>query len=414
MNGPAIKTVFFLFSGVVLFALVALILLKLDLFAARTPYVVLFHIHDGVNGLSQGSEVQVGGMSRGKVTQINPVLSSSGELDSINVNIEMDSSVKIYKDAQVLRIMTLLGSTATLNFVALGSQGEALPPNSVINATPSSGVLASILGPYNATKANKVIDDFVAFSAFLASIPNEYKVKVVPLLDNAGTVVSDLRTDYTDWRTKVGTALNSAETSMVKLDASMTDVKGILERNGPKIDTTIASLNTASASANDALKHLNQETIPLVDSALRHGESAVDSFGKSVDIVHTLLLERSPDIAEMLSNLRTSAAQLKLTSMEVRRSPWKVLYSPNSDEVAHENLYESARSFAMAAGDLRAAGESLRLVIERDPGRYEADVKFREAVQAMVLDALAKYELAQQRLNDVLLSPEPAGELKAK
>ncbi len=414
MNGPAIKTVFFLLSGLVLFALVALVLLKLDLFAARTPYVVLFHIHDGVNGLSEGAEVQVGGMVRGKVTQINPVLSSSGELDSINVLIDMDSSVQIYKDAQVLRIMTLLGSTATLNFVALGSQGEALPANSVIQATPSSGVLASILGPYNATKANKVIDDFVAFSAFLASIPNDYQVKVVPLLDNAGTVVSDLRTDYTDWRTKVGTALSSAETSMVKLDASMTDVKGILERNGPKIDTTIASLDTASASANDALKHLNQETIPLVDSALRHGESAVDSFGKSVDIVHTLLLERSPDIAEMLSNLRTSAAQLKLTSMEVRRSPWKILYSPNSDEIAHENLYESARSFAMAAGDLRAAGESLRLVIERDPGRYEADVKFREAVQAMVLDALAKYELAQQKLNDVLLSPEPAGELKAK
>jgi len=414
MNGPAIKTVFFLLSGVVLFALVALVLLKLDLFATRTPYVVSFHIQDGVNGLSQGAEVQVGGMARGRVTQINPVLSSSGELDSINVLIDMDSSVQIYKDAQVLRIMTLLGSTATLNFVALGSQGEALPANSMIQATPSSGVLASILGPYNATKANKVIDDFVAFSAFLASIPNDYKVKVVPLLDNAGTVVSDLRTDYTDWRTKVSTALGSAETSMVKLDASMTDVKGILERNAPKIDTTIASLDTASASANDALKHFNQETIPLVDSALRHGESAVDSFGKSVDIVHTLLLERSPDIAEMLSNLRTSAAQLKLASMEVRRSPWKILYTPNSDEIAHENLYESARSFAMAAGDLRAAGESLRLVIERDPGRYEADVKFREAVQAMVLDALAKYELAQQKLNDVLLSPEPAGESKAK
>ena len=32
----------------------------------------------------------------------------------------------------------------------------------------------------------------------------------------------------------------------------------------------------------------------------------------------------------------------------------------------------------------------------------------------MVLDALAKYELAQQQLNNVLMSPEPAGESKAK
>jgi hypothetical protein len=194
----------------------------------------------------------------------------------------------------------------------------------------------------------------------------------------------------------------------------MGDVQGLLQRNAPKIDTTIANLDSASATANDALKHISAETVPLVDSALRKAESAVDGFGKSIDIVHDLLLQRSPDISEMLSNLRTTASQLKLASMEVRRSPWKILYQPNSEQVAHENLYEAARSFVLAAGDLRAAGESLRLVVERDPGRYETDTKFRESVQLMVTDALAKYEQAQQQLNSVLLSPAPAGESKAR
>jgi hypothetical protein len=201
---------------------------------------------------------------------------------------------------------------------------------------------------------------------------------------------------------------------MGKLDTSMGDVQGLLQRNAPKIDTTIANLDSASATANDALKHISAETVPLVDSALRKAESAVDGFGKSIDIVHDLLLQRSPDISEMLSNLRTTASQLKLASMEIRRSPWKILYQPNSDQVAHENLYEAARSFVLAAGDLRAAGESLRLVVERDPGRYETDAKFRESVQLMVTDALAKYEQAQQQLNSVLLSPAPAGESKAR
>jgi hypothetical protein len=68
----------------------------------------------------------------------------------------------------------------------------------------------------------------------------------------------------------------------------------------------------------------------------------------------------------------------------------------------------------MGAGDLRAAGEALRLVIERDPGRYETDAKFREAVQASVLDALDKYQRAQKQLNDVLMGPAPAGESQAK
>ena len=358
--------------------------------------------------------MQIGGLPRGRVVNIVPVFGDQKELKAINANIVMDEDVKVFKDAKVLRILTLLGSTATLNFVALGSEGDPLPAGSEIQAQQSSGVLASLLGPYNATKANEIIDNFVTFSKFLESVPSDYQTKIVPILDNAGTVLGDIRTDYSDWRTKISTALTSAQTSMQKLDSSLTDAQQILVRNGPKIDSTIANLDSSALIAKDALNHLNQETVPLLDSALRHAEASVDSFGKSVEIVHTLLLERSPDIAEMLSNLRTTAAQLKLSSMEIRRSPWKILYQPNSDQIAHENLYESARSFAMAAGDLRSAGDSLRLVIERDPGRYEADVNFREAVQTMVLDALAKYELAQQQLNNVLMSPEPAGESKAK
>ncbi len=414
MNGPAIKTGFFLLSGIVLFAFVGITLAKLNLFEKSTPYVVLFNVSDGINGLSKGSSVQIGGLQRGRVDSIIPVIGDNGELTGIKANILMEESVKIYKDAKVLRMLTLLGTTATLNFVALGSEGEPLAPNSEIVAQQSSGVLAALLGPYNATKANQIIDNIVKFSEFLEKVPTDYQAKVVPLLDNAGTVIGQIRTDYSDWRMKIGTALTSAQTSMQKLDGTLGDAQQILVRNGPKIDSAVASLDSGATLAKEALAHFNEQTVPLLDSALRHAEASVDSFGKSVEIVHTLLLERSPDIAEMLSNLRTTAAQLKLASMEIRRSPWKILYQPNSDQIAHENLYESARSFAMAAGDLRAAGDSLRLVIERDPGRYESDENFRQAVQTMVLDALAKYELAQQQMNDVLMAPAPAGESKAK
>ena len=414
MNGPAIKTGFFLLSGIALFAFVGITLAKLNLFEKVTTYVVVFNVQDGISGLSEGSPVQIGGLPRGRVVAITTTLGDAGQLIAINANIAVDQDVKIFKDAKVLRMMTLLGTTATINFVALGSEGDPLPAESKIIAQQSSGVLASLLGPYNATKANEIIDNIVKFSQFLEGIPADYQTKIVPILDNAGTVLGDIRTDYSDWRTKITSTLTSAQTSMQKLDSTLTDAQQVLVRNGPKIDSTITNLDSSALIAKDTLTHFNQETVPLLDSALRHAEASVDSFGKSVEIVHTLLLERSPDIAEMLSNLRTTAAQLKLSSMEIRRSPWKILYQPNSDQIAHENLYESARSFAMAAGDLRSAGDSLRLVIERDPGRYEADVNFREAVQTMVLDALAKYELAQQQLNNVLMSPEPAGESKAK
>lgn len=414
MNTPAVKTGFFLGSGLLLIAAIGLVLANLDVFAKTTPYTISFTIKDGILGLSKGSSVCVGGLVRGSVTSIVPVLDANGQLSSIDVNISIDSSVTLHKDAVALRMMPLLGSTAWLNFTSLGSGPDALQAHDTIDAVTSSGLLATIVGPANATKTDLMIDDFVTFADFLATVPQEYKDRVVPMLENAQTIVGEFRTDYTDWRVKIAGALSSAQDSMVKLDVVMGDTHQLLARNSPKIDTAIANIDSALLVGKDALVHVNQETLPLLDGALRKAEAAVDSIDKSMEIIHTLLLERTPDISEMLSNIRTAAGQLKLASLEIRRSPWKLLYQPGTDQVAHENLYDAARSFAMAAGDLRAAGDALRLVIERDPGRYESDIKFREAVQSQVLDALDKYQRAQTQLNDVLMGDAPAGTAPGK
>ncbi|MSR29004.1 MAG: hypothetical protein EXS03_05440 [Phycisphaerales bacterium] len=415
MNIPALKTGFFLGSGILLIGAVGLVLAKLDVFAKTTPYTVSFAVRDGVLGLSKGSDVRIGGLVRGSVTSVVPVLDAGGQISSIDVQIAFDSGVVLHTDAVAMRMMPLLGTSAWLNFSSLGSTEEpVLQANGSIKAIPSGGVLAAIVGLTNATKADQMIDDALKFAAFLASVPQEYQTRIVPILDSAQVVVADFRTDYTDWRIKVSGALVAAAESMKKLDATMGMAQQLLERDGPKIDSTISNLDSAVLAARDTLTHLNQTTMPLLDTGLSKAEAAVDSIEKSMEIVHTLLLERTPDISETLSNIRTAAGQLKLAALEIRRSPWKILYQPSTDQVAHENLYDAARSFAMAAGDLRAAGDSLRLVIERDPGRYETDMKFREAVQTSVMDALDKYQRAQQQLNDVLMGPAPAGESQAK
>ncbi len=415
MNTPAIKTGFFLASGVLLVAAVGLVLAKLDMFAKMTSYTATFSIGDGVFGLAKGSEVRIGGLKRGAVTSVIPVLNTEGQMTSIDAKFEIDESVVLHDDAIVMRMMPLLGSSAWLNFTSLGSADKPiLAADGTLVAVPSSGILATIIGPSNATKTDELVDDFVKFADFLATVPKEYEARVVPVLENAQSIVADFRTDYSDWRLKVTGALGSAQTSMQRLDETLTEAQALVSRNAPKIDAGIAGFDSAVSSARDALAHVNQETLPLLDTGLRKAEAAVDSIEKSMEIVHTLLLERSPDISETLNNLRTSAGQLKLATLEIRRSPWKLLYQPTSEQVAHENLYDAARSFAMAAGDLRAAGESLRLVIERDPGRYETDAKFREAVQGSVLDALDKYQRAQKQLNDVLMGPAPEGESPVK
>jgi len=116
-----------------------------------------------------------------------------------------------------------------------------------------------------------------------------------------------------------------------------------------------------------------------------------------------------PAFARFLEDSREVAAQLKLASIEVRHSPWKLLYQPKPGEVAHENLYDAARSFAIATDDLRSVSEGLKASVERMPGRLEQDAKFRTELQKQVIDAMTRYEEAQRRLYDVLNAPASQG-----
>jgi hypothetical protein len=103
------------------------------------------------------------------------------------------------------------------------------------------------------------------------------------------------------------------------------------------------------------------------------------------------------------------AGQLKLAAVEVRHSPWKLLYQPKPGEVAHENLYGAARSFATATEDLRAASASLQQAVSQMPDQFRDDPKFRDQLQGQVAEALARYEAAQRRLADVLDAPASEG-----
>jgi ABC-type transporter Mla subunit MlaD len=412
MSGSTIKAGFFVLSGIVLAAFVTVVLAKTDFFQKRLPYTVRFTVSEGVSGLAPGSAVKIGGLQRGAVVDVTPNTGSDGAFRDIYVNIEVDDGVRLFPGAKVVRIMPLLGENSTLNFVSIGSGDEPLPAGTVIEAANSAGVIAALLGADNAAKAGTIIDDAVVFSNWLASLPRDYQERIVPMLDNAGETVKELRADYGTWRTKVDGTLTSAQAAAGDAASSMKGLDELLVRNSPKIDSALTDIAAGATDARASLAELRAKTVPLLNDALSNANAAIGSFEKSVQLAHAFLLENLPGISLSLDNVRTATAQLKLAAMEVRRSPWKIMYQPGTEEVAHENLYEAARSFAMAASDLRAAGDSLRLVLTNDPALFERDPAFRDAVQKMVLDAMQRYESAQQQLNSVLMGPAPAGEAK--
>jgi hypothetical protein len=86
--------------------------------------------------------------------------------------------------------------------------------------------------------------------------------------------------------------------------------------------------------------------------------------------------------------------QLKLTSIEVRSQPWRLLHQPTTKELSAQVLYDATRAFAEAASNLRAASESLQAARPGSDTAHLSD-ELRTAVE--------RYRTAEQALLDKLI-----------
>ncbi len=146
------------------------------------------------------------------------------------------------------------------------------------------------------------------------------------------------------------------------------------------------------------MNEFRTKTMGRIDEILLNGLSGVKSLDDSLTKINDELIIRMPDVSMMLANLRQATAQLKLTTLEVRRNPWKLLYTPTSEVLEHENLYESARSYVMATSELESAALAFRSVFELAPETLEDKPELREEVITYVLDSLERFKKTQERL----------------
>jgi ABC-type transporter Mla subunit MlaD len=380
LNG--IKAGIFVVTSLALAMAVTFVLLKLDL-GHKHRYNIRFSTTEGVAGLDIGSDVRVGGMVNGRVEAILPRIPATGPLESIDVTVALANDVTLYGNAKVLRMPSLLGNSASVNFVSVGAPpaAEVKPldeaPDAFIKALEGGGMLTSLVGPDNAERARAIIDD-------------------------VADMLKQLKADYGQWRTPIGETITSASGMLQRGDKLLADAE-------PKIRAGIDDAAVTLKNAREMAEELRRNGMPKLQSILDDGATAMDDLAATLRQTQDTLVTGLPDLARFLEDSREVAAQLKLASIEVRHSPWKLLYQPKPGEVAHENLYDAARSFAIATDDLRSVSEGLKASVERMPGRLEQDAKFRTELQKQVIDAMTRYEEAQRRLYDVLNAPASQG-----
>jgi len=363
-------------------------------------YTVEFEVKDGVKNLKKGADIRIGGVSLGSVAEVTPRFKDPADekydrYKIVDVEIEIDDHVRLYEGARIVINSAILGADAWIEIDNVGD-GEAYPDGATIDGISTPGIMASLVGSENASKTDEILD-------------NVRKVTV-----DAKNLVGRIESrDWPRWSDKIDAILDWGNQAMETFSgatdqakALMTDGRAVIADNRPQLDSIVDNVDVASADLREVTAHVRTDTLAKIDKFIGRGQEGLETVVGVIDRISKDYDSWAPDIREALVSFRLAAQTVQLATMEVRRSPWKLFYTPSPSEYAHEKLYDATRAFALATADMRAAAETAQRLLDTYRDQINDDPKLQRLVVDILQRPTKDYDEAQQRLLNVLRNGE--------
>jgi hypothetical protein len=289
-----------------------------SLFTAQQKITVRLPYRVGLRGLSDGSPVHLGGVKVGQIThtEINKLDPTHPGTDDVYVFFTMKIPKKypLRRDCILMPQSSVLGGQSLLSIEDLGQEGEIIKDGQTVDLIFSDGVMDVIKREFDSGNPDSI----------LALV--KYEVN----------------------RNKADSIVASFKKVAAQLEKSIPVVTG-------QIQQTLAKAESSLATAQSALEDLKEFA----------GDGRIDKIVGNVTEASVNLKEFISDerIARIVSNMAEISVNLKLTSQEVRRAPWKLLYKPNEKEFKIQALVDAAGAFAAGAERLDSAALRLQKMI---------------------------------------------------
>ncbi|MEX2219415.1 MAG: hypothetical protein WD749_11745 [Phycisphaerales bacterium] len=378
-------------------------------------YVVRFSLEDGAFGVKRGSIVSLGGQEVGRVTGVEFAYAPGGQASAVDVHIAVRSSVTLYEDAWAFLERPLLGTISTLNIPSAGTgavaqhrgtgpileEGEVLPGRL---AAPAFLAQAG-WGPKQIAEFQVILTETSRLVTNLERITTRFDAEIDPtiaafrgVVSDVSSVTSEFRQKMPAWTRGVDEFLAKTHESAARLNAALDtaegavrDLREIVAANRPSVERSIANIEEATA-------RFNRESMPLLNEALDKSARGAEEFAGSAARFSALLARELPSIEHTLANLRLASEQIRLTGIEVRRNPWRILYQPSRKELESELFYSAARTYAHAVSDLRAASEALAAASAAPSALPEVQRESAAQLQQRLEEAFRLYQDAERAL----------------
>ncbi len=428
---------FVLFGLILAFALVIFISNTDRWFTPMQKVRVSYHISDGLRGLQVGAPVTVGDVPSGQVIAIRDV-ETDGVVTHQIATFTLPEKYKLYDNAAIQLKQPPLGSNTKLNIQSFGSDGGpgrkigedwAYQPGEILDGEIAGSHLTASaikdlgIGAKQKEQIRAIIDDVKAITGQVRGMEPGQLASLIANLSHVSAqfrgdekgplrdTVDNLATSTSDIRRIMGVLVSGVDQDpdavrqlLPKLGRASADIQAVTAAlsggvAGDKdvFKDLLANLKKAAKDIADITDKVRQTYLAKIESALDKANTAMDDVKHATSNVKTLLTSQRPVLERTLANARLVSDQLKLASIEIRRSPWRLLYKPDEKELNTDNIYDAARSFALAAGTLDNIAESLRTLMDRHGDQIDPD---NENVQVMIQnlnDTFSKYTEAEKK-----------------
>jgi ABC-type transporter Mla subunit MlaD len=318
---------------------------------------ISFKLSDDLGGLQVGDDLRLGGYKVGIIRDIHPHQLNGAE-PQILVTVTLPTHYVLHRNA-VVAVQSTLTGTANLNITNVGT-GDPIPDGVSLEGQPDpkTTLFASLgkMGPHLESAVNQIDTQTVpSVTAFITHA----NAKVDPIVDRYNKVA------------------DNASSAAGQLNDLLGDTK-------PDLRGTIKNLNAATGTIKDKLPSLMDQitaAIKKVDTSLTTAQAALLDVQKTAanakDLTGTLrsvVIDNQGKLDGIISGIKTTSDNLKEASIEIRHSPWRLLYKPTPEEAANLNIYDSARAFAEGANSVSDAATALRDAMH-DPRSDRAEIQ---------------------------------------
>lgn len=375
-----------------------------------TRFTIRFSLEDGAAGLKPGSAVLLAGQEIGRVRSLE-FARKDGLPVGVDVAVETRADVTIYENAGIYLELPLLGTLSSINITNVGAGGgtkftgasAAIEDGDVVTGhiAPPAFLAQAGFGSEQAAELRAALSSLESALSRASKLIDTAAPSVEAGLADAQKLIAEVRGKMEGWTATIDrTAANiekasgrldpilaKADTFLDKANANIDQVQQVVAENRAKLGEILDNIRSATGK-------IDQQTVDQVNAAIAQGRDALGTFSEALKNVSTLVKEETPSLHRTMANLRLMSDQLKLTAVEVRSQPWRLLHQPTTKEMSSQVLYDATRSYAEAASDLRGAAEALKAV-----GNQEDAAAMSEQLTA----AVKKYRAAEKALMDKLI-----------